>query len=148
MSDTVSLRPIGYVESEYRDGQLDLSQTISEVVLGEDYVEGLDGVEGYSHLFILYWMHGVPYDKTRVLKDYPIPRRDIPMKGCFATRSTQRPNPIGLSLVELISRKKNKLTVKGLDAINGSPVLDIKPFQELEFARRARLPDWWPVVEL
>lgn len=67
----------------------------------------------------------------------------MPLLGAFATRTNLRPNPIGLTLVELFKVEKNVLTVRGLDAFDGTPVLDIKPFDSWDNASNAKVPDWW-----
>ena len=67
----------------------------------------------------------------------------MPLIGVFATRSPHRPNPIGLTLVELVKRKRNILTVKGLDAINGTPILDLKPYDSWDSAENILVPNWW-----
>jgi len=75
------------------------------------------------------------------LKVHPRGRLDLPLVGLFATRSPYRPNPLGLKLVELIKRKDNVIKVRGLDAIDGTPVIDIKPYDPLDLAMDARVPD-------
>jgi tRNA-Thr(GGU) m(6)t(6)A37 methyltransferase TsaA len=84
-------------------------------------------VEDYSHLFILFWITRIPPNRRGLMKVHPKSREDLPLVGVFATRTQYRPNPIGMTLVELLDRKKNVLRVRGLDAIRGTPVLDIKP---------------------
>jgi len=125
-----------------------LDEKLSEVIVYEDYARGLEGVEELSHLFILYHMHKVPKDHRLRLKAHVGGLKDKPVKGVFATRSELRPNPIGLTLVQLRERKGNVLTVEGLDAEDGSPLLDIKPIERSDFATKLRYPDWWPEVEV
>jgi tRNA (Thr-GGU) A37 N-methylase len=79
------------------------------------------------------------------MKIHPRSRPDLPLVGFFATRTQYRPNPIGLTLVQLLGRKENILTVKGLDALNGTPVLDIKPISpKTEMPSHFRVPEWYP----
>ncbi len=116
----------------------------SEIALLRRYEPALDGLEDYSHAFILFWLSRVPKGKRRLLKIHPRSRPDLPLVGVFATRSQYRPNPIGLTLVKVLGRKKNILRVKGLDALNGTPVLDIKPISpRQEFFKNYAVPGWY-----
>ncbi len=100
----------------------------SEIVIREDMAEILDGLEGFSHLVVLYWAHKVPEESRSLTKVHPMGRKEIPLTGIFSTCSPARPNPVLMNVVRLRGRKKNVLKVAGLDAIDGSPVLDIKPY--------------------
>ena len=71
----------------------------------------------------------------------------MPLLGVYATRTPYRPNPIGLTLVEVLEVKDNVITVRGLDAVDGTPILDIKPFDYWDTAENARVPDWWMRLE-
>jgi tRNA-Thr(GGU) m(6)t(6)A37 methyltransferase TsaA len=77
------------------------------------------------------------------LKVHPRRRKDLPLLGIFATRTMTRPNPVGLTLVELVKVEGNVLTVRGLDAFDGTPILDIKPFDSWDIAETAKVPEWW-----
>lgn len=117
---------------------------VSEIVLKPGYAEALDGVENYSHLFVLFFVTRIPPGRRGMLKVHPKSRPDLPLVGVFATRTQYRPNPIGLTLVELLSRKRNVLRVRGLDAVGGTPVLDLKPISPAkDFPKRTRVPDWY-----
>jgi tRNA-Thr(GGU) m(6)t(6)A37 methyltransferase TsaA len=109
-----------------------------------EFCEALKGIEEYSHLIILYWMHLRDNERDRrTLLVYP-KRGTIPiLTGVFACRSPSRPNPIGLCVVELVKRDGCTLTVKGLDAIEGSPIIDIKPYiPKLDSNPNAKTPKW------
>jgi len=106
-------------------------------------VEALDGITGFSHLFVLFWLSQIPDEQRMIMKVHPRGRMDMPLLGVFATRTNLRPNPIGLTLVELLKVEGNTLTVRGLDAFDGTPILDIKPFDSWDTAKNARVPDWW-----
>ena len=82
-----------------------------------------------------------------MLKVHPRGRIDLPFVGVFATRTNLRPNPIGLTLVELVKVESNVLIVRGLDAFNGTPVLDIKPYDYWDMAKNAKVPTWWIKLE-
>ena len=138
----IVLNPIGYVKTDAVGNEVKDKNRISQIVLHEDLVEGLDGVDGFSHVFVLFWLNQVTV-QPRALKFHPRGREDMPLLGVFALRTNQRPNPIGLTLVELLKIEGNTLTVRGLDAYNGTPVLDIKPFDSWDNAANARVPDWW-----
>ncbi|WP_366518438.1 tRNA (N6-threonylcarbamoyladenosine(37)-N6)-methyltransferase TrmO [Methanocalculus alkaliphilus] len=124
----VGLRPIGIVRSAYkvqadapRQGRTEPVESIIEIY--PDYEAGLESVSSSRHLFILSWFDRSSRDVLSVERpEWPKPR------GVFATRSPNRPNPIGLSLVDLIGIEGRVLRVRGLDALDGTPVLDIKPY--------------------
>jgi tRNA-Thr(GGU) m(6)t(6)A37 methyltransferase TsaA len=93
------------------------------VVVDAAYADGLADVEGFSHIILLYWFHRVQGYSLTVR-----PFLDDRPRGLFATRSPRRPNPIGLSVVELIERRGTVLRIRGVDVVDGTPVLDIKPY--------------------
>jgi tRNA-Thr(GGU) m(6)t(6)A37 methyltransferase TsaA len=138
-------RPIGNVRNSIRVLKREgWDSVVSEIALKPEYEEALEGLEDYSHLFVLFWITRIPRSRRGMLKVHPKSREDLPLVGIFATRTQYRPNPIGLTLVELLGRKKNVLRVRGLDAIRGTPVLDIKPISPAkEFPRRTRVPEWY-----
>jgi len=98
-----------------------------QIEIYDQFSAALEGVENADFLWILFWMHKLSEDDRKILQAHP--RGDVTKerRGVFALRSPMRPNPIGLTKVKLIERKGNILIVEGLDAFNGSPVLDIKP---------------------
>ncbi|PKK85203.1 MAG: tRNA (N6-threonylcarbamoyladenosine(37)-N6)-methyltransferase TrmO [Thermoplasmata archaeon HGW-Thermoplasmata-1] len=124
----ISLKPLGYVESPYRTPEQAprqgfTSDILSKVVVLPEYMAGLDGLEGIEKLVIIYWAHLSKRDALMMVKDGRA-------CGIFSTRSLERPNPIGICTVEVVELEGNILTVRGLDALNKSPVLDIKPYVE------------------
>jgi len=127
-TDAITLRPIGIVRSPYRamedaPHQGAFSDAECTVEIYPDYAPGIRDVEGHDHLIILYWLDRA--DRTRLTA---VPPHTLTEHGVFATRSPNRPNPIGLAVVQLKRREVNLLIVTGLDALDGTPVLDIKPF--------------------
>lgn len=153
------LKPIGTVRSRlselplaFRDGDLELRPetlakaakgSISELILNEDIIECLDGIEEFSHIIVLYWAHQIPEEGRHSTKVHPGGRKGYPLVGVFATRSPARPNPICVTTAELVAREGNVLKVRGLDAVNGSPIIDIKPHLPLSDApSNVKLPDW------
>ena len=146
-AEKIELNPIGFVKTKAVGEEVRHKDVISEIVLREDLAEALDGIEDFSHLFVMFWMHEISEEERRRMKVHPRGRMDMPLLGVFATRTPYRPNPIGLTLVELLKVKGNVLTVRGLDAIDGTPVLDIKPFDHWDMAKDARVPEWWKKLE-
>ncbi len=119
---------------------------VSKIVIDGKFSRGLEGVEDFSHLYVLFWLHEMP-KQSQALRVHPRGRPDIKKVGIFATRSPHRPNPIGLTLVKLLRKSGRTLTVKGLDAYDGTPVLDLKPHDKRDCAPRPRVPAWWKKLE-
>jgi len=101
---------------------------ISRVEIFSRWAELLDGIEGFSHILVLYWPHLVNPERRGLRKVHPMGRKDLPVQGIFATCSPARPNPILASAVRLLERRGPILLVRGLDAVDGSPIVDIKPY--------------------
>lgn len=104
------------------------NQDFQKIEIFEDFSQGLKGIENFQYLWLLYWFHKISRDQRKVLQVHPMDNLTQPLRGVFATRSPARPNPIGLTKVQLVKKEGNVLIVQGLDAFEGSPVLDIKPF--------------------
>lgn len=121
--------PIGFVESPYRSteeipkGPGAKHEAEGWLVLRPELAEGLTDIEGFSHLFVLWVFH---LSQGYNLLSHP-PSATRP-HGVFATRSPRRPNPIGLTVVELLAREGHRLRVRGVDMVDGTPILDIKPY--------------------
>ena len=137
------MNPIGRVKTEAVGDEVRDKSRISQIIIRDELVEALEGVDGFSHLFVLFWLNQIFTQKRMTLKVHPRGRMDMPLLGVFATRTNLRPNPIGLTLVELLKVEGNILTVRGLDAFDGTPILDLKPFDFWDNAENARVPDWW-----
>jgi len=113
----MEIAPIGFVQT---------AGDVSRVTVLPEYADALHGIDEMASVQILYWMHRLdPGDRTR-LQVHPCADRTRPLRGVFALRSPMRPNPIGSSVVELVRREGLALIVRGLDARDGSPVIDIK----------------------
>jgi tRNA-Thr(GGU) m(6)t(6)A37 methyltransferase TsaA len=163
-SDTITLRPVGVVHNTINKpflvagdegitmrGEFNATRThireskdeISEIVINEDFVGILDGIDEYSHVIVLYWAHEVPEQSRSLTKVHPMGRKENPLVGIYATCSPARPNPVLMTVVRLCTRRGNVLEVTGLDAVNGSPVIDIKPYVPNHFPRdEVRIPEW------
>ncbi|MEM3421269.1 MAG: tRNA (N6-threonylcarbamoyladenosine(37)-N6)-methyltransferase TrmO [Candidatus Hadarchaeum sp.] len=116
----------------------------AEIAIFPEFCPGLRGIENYSHLIILYWLHQRDTAEQRqVLQVIPKRHPGAPLVGVFASRSPTRPNPIGMCVVELIRVENCRLCVKGLDAVEGSPIVDIKPYlPRADSVPGARAPEW------
>lgn len=139
----VTMQPIGVVRSPVKEGVDEgWSTVVSEVHLLEEYAPGLLGLEEFSHVVVVFLMHQATFSPNDLVR-HPRGRTDMPEVGIFAQRAKHRPNPIGLTAVRLLSVVGNVLTVRGLDAIDGSPVLDIKPyFLAFDRINDASAPEW------
>jgi tRNA (adenine37-N6)-methyltransferase len=129
MSKNILMRPIGFVRSPYSDtaqvpkgfgAQHEAEGTIE---ISSEYELGLTDIDGFSHLYVI-WV----FDRSKGCELLGTPPMDTKPHGVFATRSPYRPNPIGLTVVRLIGRNGPKLQVVGLDMLDGTPILDIKPY--------------------
>jgi tRNA (adenine37-N6)-methyltransferase len=122
-------RPIGTIHSPYTDTKaipkgLGVKHDADGILeIFSDLAPGLDDIEGFSHLFVI-WV----FDRSDGFDLVGVGPADSHAHGVFATRSPRRPNPIGLTVVELLSRDANKLHVRGVDMLDGTPILDIKPY--------------------
>ena len=129
MERTLDLKPIGIIRSPFRNLRdmpiqpAGATGVRGEVILEPQYQEGLRDLDGFSHLHLLYFFHQVTGWKPLV-----VPFLDTEPRGIFATRAPVRPNPIGLSIVELVTVRENVLTVRNVDVLDGTPLLDIKPY--------------------
>ena len=139
----IVLKPIGVVRTTAIGDEVKDKTRTSQVVIHSELAEALEGVNGFSNLFVLFWLHVTCESQRKTLKVHPRGRKDLPLRGIFATRTMLRPNPVGLTLVELVKVEGNVLTVRGLDAFDGTPVLDIKPFDSWDNAENAKVPEWW-----
>ena len=124
----IIVKPIGLIESPFNESekgpiQPSFSESFGTVVVDMEYIEGLKEIDGFSHIILLYY-----FDRAETVDLKVIPYLDTTPKGIFAIRHPNRPNKIGLSIVQLVSVEKNKLLVRGIDVLNNTPLLDIKPF--------------------
>ena len=126
---TFSMQPIGYVKSPYRDARevprgLGTQHSAEGVLeIKPEFELGLTDIEGFSHLFVIW-----AFDRSEGFELVGMPPSDNRPHGVFATRSPKRPNPIGLTVVELLRREGPRLHVRGVDMLDRTPILDIKPY--------------------
>jgi tRNA-Thr(GGU) m(6)t(6)A37 methyltransferase TsaA len=113
--------------------------------ISDRYVDALKGLEGFSHAFVLYWLDRNDTPKKRsILQVHPRGNTDNPLTGVFACRAPVRPNLIALTLCKILSVEGAAVRIEKIDAFDGSPILDIKPYiARIDgVARGVRLPDW------
>jgi tRNA (adenine37-N6)-methyltransferase len=136
------MKPIGVIHSPFADKsqmpiQASRSQAVGQVEVYPEFAEGLQDVEGFSHIILLYVFHGSSGYALRVK-----PFLDDHLRGLFATRHPCRPNPVGLSVVRLLARRGAILEIEGVDVLDGTPLLDIKPYVP-EFDVRTDVRTGW-----
>jgi len=136
------MNPIGVIHSPFTNKaqtpiQSSRSQANGTIEIYSDFVEGLADVEGFSHLILLYVFHCSSGYELHVK-----PFLDDQLRGLFATRHPCRPNPIGMSIVRLLSCKMNELKIEGVDVLDNTPLLDIKPYVP-DFDVRTELRTGW-----
>ncbi len=139
----IHLTPIGVVRNSLTESHRDTEwESIeSEIIIDDAWRDGLDGIAEYSHIWVVTYLDRMPAPDA--LRIRPMKRDDMPLVGIFASRSPQRPNPIGIRAVELLAVRDNVLRVRGLDALTGSPVLDLKPYLPRGDAiPNARVSEW------
>ena len=137
--ETLTLEPIGIIHSEHHEPKRTPIQPVcaegspGHLEVFPQYADGLDDIEGFSHLHLIYWLHRVADIASAVATLSPlkvVPFLDDVPRGVFATRTPVRPNPLGLSIVRLVERRGAELFVEDLDVLDGTPLLDIKPYVE------------------
>jgi tRNA-Thr(GGU) m(6)t(6)A37 methyltransferase TsaA len=150
---SITLSPIGFVKTDFAGEELrnrPIEELEAKVEILEEYADGLEAIDDFSHLLIFFYMHNVTDEnrkrlevKPRIVTKYGLSLEEIPLVGVFCLDSPNRPNPIGLSAVRLLSRKGRILHVKGLGALDGTPVLDIKPYSPARRIEKFELPEWY-----
>ena len=143
-SPGMNLKAIGIVRNEVKQPvRQDWEKVVSDIVVDSSLTEALDGLEDFSHIIVIYWMHRRTTTGQLPTKIHPRGRQELPLVGLFATRSPDRPNPVGIATVRLLQRQGNILRVEGLDAIDGTPVIDIKPhIPGYDSVADAKVPPW------
>jgi tRNA-Thr(GGU) m(6)t(6)A37 methyltransferase TsaA len=146
MTRPFRVRPVGVVHSRFKE-PADLpppafapprffDRSIGEIEVFPEFAEALDDIEGFSHIIVLFHFHRSGDSKLKA-----VPPGESRPRGIFSTRSPHRPNPIGLSVLKLLGRHGPILEVAGLDLIEGTPVLDIKPYTGRD--RKSRIRTGW-----
>ncbi len=137
--EKIIIKPIGIARNDVEKSRFGgWDKVISEIILNEEYREALDGIDDYSHLIVLFWM-----DQVKACKIKHQPQGIGPLVGILACRCPARPNPIAITTVKLLEHKGNRLKVKGLDVINNTPIIDIKPYTpQYDEVKDAKAPAW------
>lgn len=141
--ENIVMQPIGYVHNDVETKKhSDWGKDVSVIRLKKEYRGGLMGMESFSHAIILFYLDKAKFIPEKHLQRHPQNREDMPVVGIFSQRTKDRPNTIGLTSVSILSVDETTLTVKGLDAIDGTPVLDIKPYYPVYDKKDATVPEW------
>jgi len=154
----IVLKPIGYVRTSASDdevrGVLGENSIRGYIEVLPEYAAGLRGLEGFSHIIVIAYLHKVPAEarstllvKPRRLLRLGFKPEELPEVGVFATDSPHRPNPIALSILELEAVEGNRVYVRGLDLFDGTPVLDIKPYDAGRCIKEFKVPEWLEKLE-
>ena len=148
----ISFTPIGTVRTPATEAEIRAEKTdvAGELEILPEFAPALEGIDGYSHIFLIYHFHqlrpaqiGPLQVKPRRLTRRGYSLEDLPLLGVFALDSPTRPNPIGLTLLRVLSREGNRLMVTGLDCFDGTPILDIKAYQQDYRPPDSSVPDWY-----
>jgi len=136
----LEVKPIGIVHNAVAGGRYTgWDEVVSEIRLAPELEEAAEGLEEFSHLIVIFWLDRA--HAPDAAKIHPKDQPDLPLVGYLATRSPNRPNPLGLTVVRLLERRGNVLVVQGLDAYDGTPVLDVKPYMPAP-DEGIRVPAW------
>ena len=140
----MNCKPIGSVKSPVKEGvDHDWGKVISEIYIDKELADGLNGIDSFSHIIVIFEMHQFSWTPQNDPIRRPQERADMPYTGIFAQRAKHRPNPIGITSVRLLGVEDNRLRVQGLDAIDETPVLDIKPyFPQFDRVTDSHTPEW------
>ena len=140
----IRIKPIGLIKRQSKE-EIDKDRSlISKLIINKELTDALDGLDDFSHIYVIFWMDKIK--ETNYLH-HPGKINDSKPVGIFATRAPIHPNPIGLTLVKLIKREENILWVKGIDALDETPILDIKPYPDWEQGKTIivtdfKIPNW------
>jgi tRNA-Thr(GGU) m(6)t(6)A37 methyltransferase TsaA len=139
----IEIEVIGSVVSPIKEPvDQNWGEVVSEIVLEKKYSDGLIGLEDFSHTVIIYFMHLAAENNRVKIRRRPQGRDDMPFAGIFSQRAKNRPNPVGVTAVKIIKVENNILKIQGLDAIDGTPVLDIKPYYPRDRVENPIIPKW------
>lgn len=141
----ITLQAVGVVHNGVHEPiEVDWAKVVSEIHIDAAYAPGLAGLEDWSHVVVLYVMHRATFDITTDLVRRPQGNEALPALGIFAQRARHRPNLIGTTAVKLLGVEGNIVRVRGLDAINGTPVVDIKPYAPIyDGVMNPLVPAWF-----
>lgn len=143
MANELTLKAIGIVKNGIKQRpEQGWEKIVSNIVVNSSLTEALDGLEEFSHIVVLFWMHQAAAGELP-MKVQPKGEGELPLVGLFASRSPHRPNPVGVTTVRLLERQGNILKVEGLDAFDGTSVIDIKPYiSGFDSVANVKVPQW------
>lgn len=143
--EPIQIRPVGVIRNAITDPvDTDWGKVESEIHIDESLAAGLQGLEDWSHLIVIFSMHQTRFEADRHLVRRPRERSDMPEIGIFAQRASHHPNTLGITAVRLLAVEPPVVRVRGLDAIDGTPVLDIKPYAPIyDGVREPLVPGWF-----
>jgi tRNA-Thr(GGU) m(6)t(6)A37 methyltransferase TsaA len=145
MSESVActFHSIGRVRTDVADADIPRRRrdVVSTIELLPRYADALLGIAAYSHLIVLFWMDRA--EPATSLTCHPRGNPELPLTGVLAARGRNHPNPLGLAVVELLEVRDTCLTVRRLDAYDGTPVIDIKPYDDYDRVEAPRVPAWF-----
>ena len=150
--EKISFKPIGIVHNKFDENEIKISAVGVEGIIEvfSEFSEGLDCIEGFSHLIIIAFLDRVGTEERKVLRmkyrrllKYGMKLEEIPEVGVFCSDSPHRPVPIAITIVELLKRDNQFLYVNGLDLLDKTPILDIKPYTPDRLVDGLRLPEWY-----
>ena len=134
---------IGEVKSPITEAvDMNWGEVVSEIVLKPEFAPGLLGLGDFSHAMILTFLHEAKYVPEVHLRRHPQERQDMPLLGIFAQRARHRPNRIGVTACEIVEVTESSVKVRALDAIIGTPVIDVKPYVPVYDRKDATIPEW------
>jgi len=140
----INIEPIGTVHCPVTQmSQGNWAQVVSEIHLDPALAGGLQGLEGFSHVLVVFWLDQIAaFDPQKQLLRKPRGMDDMHELGVFAQRTKYRPNPIGVTAAELVGIRDHVVSVRGLDALEGTPVLDMKPYIDAFDRKDVTMPSW------
>lgn len=143
MNTPISVQSIATVRHGCADDEVSKRrrELVSQIEVHPQFVPALRGIASYSHLIVLFWMDRATQPENWLC--HPRGDTSIAETGVLASRGRNHPNPIGLAVVELLKLDGNCLTVKRLDAYDGTPVIDIKPYDDYDVVASPRVPEWF-----
>ncbi|MBD3213676.1 MAG: tRNA (N6-threonylcarbamoyladenosine(37)-N6)-methyltransferase TrmO [Candidatus Lokiarchaeota archaeon] len=128
MSKKFDIVQIGEVQTNINDSRFkDSEKKVSKLNIVEEFVDALEKIEEYSHIIVVYWAHLLDFEERKLRKVNPGGFTRFAERGVFSSRSQARPNPLCFTTVKLLLREENILYVENLDALNRSPIIDLKP---------------------
>ena len=144
LMEPLNIVPVGMVANGERDpARVDWAGVESEIRLREGLGEALLGLDGYSHVIVVGWLHRVPEELRQRLRAHPAGDERLPLRGALALRGGARPNPLSVTVCRLLGVDGDTLRVRGLDLVDGTPVLDVKPYVPFyDTLPDASIPEW------